>query len=603
VIAFAAGAGYAQNPVVNPPNPQSDVVVSLSEFLPGNTPFSAFAKAFNACRERHAAKLVIPPGRYVFDDPAISSNPLGSHIPVPSQTDLVIEGQGAELVFHYNQPGISFTGCQRVLLRDVAIDWDFPMASPGRVVRMSDGRVAVRVADGYPVSGTTPIDAVSEFDVAKKSWARSRMDFTSRFEVYYPRSIEMVAPQTFYSPDFVSLQEGLEVLVRHYVSGNSDGILGDTGNEDLTFERVTIYGSPGPAFSFSLAGRGIRLSACKILLKPGTDRFSTSNGGANFNGTRGDIIVEDCDFSGEGDDSVNIAGYWLDVRSTSSSGVVELTEHFGTQELMVSAGDRVRFASSGDFSPRGEYDVLSAYFDKTRSVLMVTLDRPPTSVQAGDLAIDLARISSDFLVRRNYFHNNRGRGMMIQTANGRVENNTVENVSQGGIRLTTDAAYFWQGPGCDNVVVTANTFRSCDWGTYARYPDSTVVSVDAYVLTTAIARYPVNKNIIIEKNIITNAPGLAILISSASGVTVDSNEIIDANLLPFPTDFFPPFAGSLTVTYASSVIIRGNKQTATQPAYAAGIFVDRPTTSDVTLTQNAMSIVGARATHVVAPRR
>ncbi len=120
------------------------------------------------------------------------------------------------------------------------------------------------------------------------------------------------------------------------------------------------------------------------------------------------------------------------------------------------------------------------------------------------------------------------------------------------------------------------------------------MSVDAYVLTTAIARYPVNKNVIIEKNIITDAPGLAILISSASGVTVDSNEIIDTNLLPFPTDLFPPFAGSLTVTYASSVIIRGNKQIATQPAHAAGIFVDRPTTSGVTLTQNSMSIVGAR---------
>jgi parallel beta-helix repeat protein len=272
---------------------------------------------------------------------------------------------------------------------------------------------------------------------------------------------------------------------------------------------------------------------------------------------------------------------------------------------MVSAGDRIRFASAGDLSPRGEYAVQSVHFDKSRYVLMVTLDRQPTSVQAGDLAIDLAKISSNFRVRRNYFHNNRGRGIVIQTANGRVENNTVENVSQGGIRLTTDAAYFWQGPGVDNVVVTANSFRSCDWGTYARYPDSTVVSVDAYVLTTAIARYPVNRNVIIEKNIITSAPGLAILISSASGVTVDSNKIIDTNLLPFPTDLFPPFAGSLMVTYASSIIIGGNEQTATRPAYAAGICVDRATTSEVTLAQNAMSIIcgGRRAARVVAPRR
>ncbi|GEM_PF-6712474 len=427
MIALAPVEGRAQNPVVNPPNPQSNVVVDLSEFLPGNTPYRAFANAFAACRQRHAAKLVIPPGQYVFDDPAIPNTGTGAaHIPVPFQTDLVIDGQGAELVFHYNQPGIAFVGCQRVLLRNIAIDWDIPMASPGQVIRMPDGRIAVRVADGYPVSSSTPVDAVSEYDVANRSWAKSRLDFTGRYEVYYPRNVQIVAPQTLYSPDFARLQEGLQVLVRHYTSGTSNAIEGDLGNEDLTFENVTIYEAPGAGFSFSLAGRGIRLSACTIALKPGADRFSTSDGGANFNLTRGDIIVENCDFSGLGDDSVNIAGGWLTVAKNDGTNVVEIKgspPDFLILPQMAAPGDRLRFASSGDLSTKGEYEIRAVNFDQTRSILSVTLDRPAAG---GDLVCNLNESSSNLLVRGNHFHNNRGRGMMIQTANGRIENNTEQ---------------------------------------------------------------------------------------------------------------------------------------------------------------------------------
>jgi len=117
------------------------------------------------------------------------------------------------------------------------------------------------------------------------------------------------------------------------------------------------------------------------------------------------------------------------------------------------------------------------------------------------------------------------------------------------------------------------------------------VSADAYVLNGAIAHAAVNKSIVIENNLIANDPGLAILVSSASGVTIDSNKIVNSNLLPYPKEGFPPFAGSLTVTWASSILIRGNVETATQKTYASGIYVDGQTTSDVTLTPDAMVLI------------
>lgn len=67
--------GDAVKPVVHPPKPRTDTVVALTDFLVDDgrpvSNFEAFRRAIEACRRMRAARLVIPPGRYVFDDERI----------------------------------------------------------------------------------------------------------------------------------------------------------------------------------------------------------------------------------------------------------------------------------------------------------------------------------------------------------------------------------------------------------------------------------------------------------------------------------------------------------------------------------------------------
>src|SRR5262245_29236772 len=87
-------------PVINPPNPQTNIVISLGDFLNGSvTVYEAMNQALIACQQQHAAKLVIPLGVYRFDDPKILQN--GYHVGIGNQSDLIIDGQGSQFIFHF----------------------------------------------------------------------------------------------------------------------------------------------------------------------------------------------------------------------------------------------------------------------------------------------------------------------------------------------------------------------------------------------------------------------------------------------------------------------------------------------------------------------
>ncbi len=196
-------------PVVNPPNPQTNIVVSLTDYLTGNvTVYDAMKQALLACQQQHAAKLVIPTGRYVFDDPKVLQG-FGSHIGIFGQSDLIIDGQGSEFVFHFPLLGVGFAGSQRVIVRNLVIDTDLQLASLG-VVQKVGGNTNIRILDAYPVNANTQVQVISPYDIHNLTWK------ALPGEVYYPTNVTLVSPQTFSSPAFSSLADGEEVIVRHY---------------------------------------------------------------------------------------------------------------------------------------------------------------------------------------------------------------------------------------------------------------------------------------------------------------------------------------------------------------------------------------------------
>jgi len=576
-------------PVVNPPNPSTNIIISLADYLtPGVSTYQAMKRALDACKQQKAAKLIISPGRYVFDDPNVLQPP-NTHVGIFGQSDLIIDGQGAEFVFRYPaRIGFGFSSSERILIRNLIVDYDTLLASPGVVKKESNGKTSIRILDGYPASSSTVFAAVNRYDLKNLQWKRGDR------EIYAPRDVTMTAPQTFVSTDFDRFADGDEVIIRHYVYGSNAFSVG-SNNLDLTFEGITVYSCPGMGFGFFSTERGFRLSNCKIMQRPGEQRFvSATADGSHFSRTLGDIIVEDCDFSGMGDDSINITGAWVTITRVNSTRMLVLGGE-GAQYEIIRAGDELRFCKRKDLAEYATRKVAQVAFNQALGEHTITLDADLSGGEVSDYVGNLSRSSSRFVVRRNFFHNHRARGMMIQSRDGLIEDNRVKDVTMSGINLYADVHYFLEGPGAENLIVRGNTVEGCNYneiGTIAAFSAQIAgINVVTDVLT-GMGAYPLLKNILIERNTVIDVPGLAILIASCQGVTVRDNTVVRSNQEPFEKyrtgeGIDAKAKGSIMVTRASNVTITGNRQIITPDMFDKGIYVDSRNTSNIVVTNNS----------------
>ena len=310
-------------------------------------------------------------------------------------------------------------------------------------------------------------------------------------------------------------------------------------------------------------------------------------------GTRGDIIIEDNDFSGQGDDSLNIHGLFLPVTAV-------LGEHGDDDRLahgLVQVGDVIRFVRRSDLAERWRATVVSLNSINGPDYVATFDAAPPADLAIGDLGGNVTRNNARFLVRNNVFHDHRARGMLIQAPLGLVENNVIRDVTMQGMHLTTDAKFFFESTGLGDVVVRGNTISGVGYGSWEIYGDGRHMAAISLIgdVAAGITSHHVHQNVVIEDNTITDTPALAILVGSANGVTVQGNTIVHSNQIPFGilrsgTDIDATARGSIMVTRATNVTVRENHEVIAAGRPDRGVYVDvRNTQTSWSLTTHSSS--------------
>lgn len=589
-------------PTVHSPKPRTDIVLSIDSFY-GDQParrsdLEAMRAALEACRARKAAKLILPKRIYRFDGPKMAS--ATAHIELENFSDLTIDGQGSEFIFHHIKTGFRIRNCQRVLIKNFAADWDFPLASPGVMELQPDGAVAIRIAEDFPLQpGRKLATSVTHYDTANRRWIRAPQG-----EAYYPVDVRQIGPQLITSPTFQkppafpngcgALVHGMPVCVRHYVYDTEGFINFDgKGNCDLSFEDITVYQCPGHTFVGYGCDRGFRISHCRIERRPGSKNLvSATADGAHFGATVGDIIIEHCDFSHMGDDSVNIHGTWLSVVEQPGARTLRLTSRWFNYSLRLEADDEIKLCRKENLLEFWRARIVSSDLDFTNKIATITVDSDlPENIAIGDCLGNDSRASARFLIRNNFFHDHRARGMLIQARGGLVENNHIRNTMACGLMLTTDSHQWNEGYGCEDLIVRDNLIEGCNYVSWERGPlgrHMACVSLIAEV-PTGIGDAPVHRNVTFERNTIRDTPGLALLVASSEGVVIKDNVIIDANTEPFDHTgeaIDAKAEGTIMVTRASCVTITGNKRVGSRTAHRKGIHIDARNTDCVTIEGN-----------------
>ncbi len=188
----------------------------------------------------------------------------------------------------------------------------------------------------------------------------------------------------------------------------------------------------------------------------------------------------------------------------------------------------------------------------TKEVIVESL---PESVRAGWTAYNKECSSGNYVIRNNYFHENRARGLLLHSSNGLCENNRFYKTMARAIKVVMDIEpTLWQeGTGVDNLIIRNNTFEKCnysDWGA--------VIEIGTNIAGKS-AETAVFTNIEITSNIFTDFPSRLIRVNNVNGLvfsgnTVDTGEYFDKNNVQGNIQMFEYCSN---ITYSDNNFING----------------------------------------------
>jgi hypothetical protein len=469
--------------------------------------------------------------------------------------NLEIDGTGTTLVMTARQAIFRFSECSGLTIRGFTLDYDPLPFTQATITRADDLTLEFDVHDGYPDLTTEYQGAPAHFFSANGTRQPGSYDFNQfQLEILSPRHgrarLKKPLPATLMPGDLLAMDlrksGGTAVEIR-----NCSG--------PVTLEDVTLQSSPSLCF----IGRYCEglVTFRRVAIRPGAapagathPRLLSSNAdGVNFVQCRRGPVLEHCDFSGMGDDSMNVHGFLFPIVRVLSPTRFLAAYKYGPGGFTtpMHAGDVVRFYDSGNFAPstqsalkaitplKSPGDVTAAevtslfpnYNSDIYTVYQVDLTSP-VAVKPGQWFDMPAMNCPGFVVRDSYFHDHRGRGLRIMANDGLVENNRFERITKSAISIGPELGYWREAGWVENVRVAGNTLR--DIGVdYSLAAEGSYVpgAIGIFVRTeNSTPPYPAgNRSILIENNRIENSSAAGIHGYAVSDVTVRNNTLINTN--------------------------------------------------------------------------
>ncbi len=430
--------------------------------------YAVFQKALDYCKENPFTKLVIDNGTYYFRN---------AKSLIVDCSDVLIEGSNATFIFSATGTRFHISDCDCLEIRNLNIDWNWdenPLASIVTVKNASpqDNIIELEFKDKKFCREDTKFSAISmcdpeTFTFGAKGELKEIYLYQNKDNIKAFTKISDNTLKVWHNGCMDNFENGEKYILRHYVY---DGTIFGLANksQNMTFDNVNIYGSSGMAY----VGNG-NISHYQIInsyigVNPEFENerhVSLGADGIHLANTNGFFNIENCDMSRMGDDCINIH---------DNLGYVKKVD--GNTVQLISAGmkmdkdDTIAFKNKKyetiDFTAK----IVSA---KTIEGIVreIVFDRDVSQYVFEEYtAFSKECDSSNYVIRNNYFHENRARALLLQSSNGLCENNRFYKIMGQTIKVIMDIVpSAWQeGTGVDNLVIRNNTFDKCDyvnWGT------------------------------------------------------------------------------------------------------------------------------------------
>lgn len=498
------------------PNEKSCRSVNASDFgvsTAADDNYSAFCKAIEYCKANPNITLKVDGGKYYFrTDKAIMLDGL---------KNVLIDADGAQFIFE-NPNYFHIVNCNCIEIRGLDITWNLDVSRLASLVKIRNASkeshsFELEFTELNEVSADIPIMAFTKYDPETLT-PGTRQDFKENYVYQFPGSIKTVEKtghnvlKVTHDGSLDNYTDGEVYLLRHHVYGGNAFNVYNTSN--ITFSGIKLYAVAGMGWLIENRSEHFQLLGCVIGLDPEHDdnRISTTADGVHIANTNGKFRISGCDFSFMGDDDVNVH----DNIATVTDKLNEKTVEIYTNANNFAAGDTAIFSSKGFDRLGFSAEVTSVEGKK------LTFDKELPDYIVKDCIVSNGSIDSgNYVISGNYFHENRARGLLLQSNNGLCENNRFYKIMANPIKVIMDiSSGLWlEGTGVNGLVIRNNSFVECnvvEWS--AQISIST--NIDGKSADSTLFY-----NITVENNSFDNFYGRLVDASNVSNLNICGNRV------------------------------------------------------------------------------
>lgn len=406
-------------------------------------------------------------------------NPKKVGLPLEGMKHLMVEGNGAQFVFHGRMLPISLLHSENCTLQDFSIDFETPHITQVKVIS-SDPQKGITFEPAswvnYRITKDSIFEAYGENWKLTPQWGVAFEPDTKRLiynagDMGCPvKGVYMVGENQIHAPAWKDkrLTPGTIFAMRGW--GRPTPGIFMSHNVNTSLNRIKVHYAEGMGLLAQLC-ENIILDGFSVCLKGDKDQryFTTQADATHFSGCKGKIISKNGLYEGMMDDAINVHGTYLKViKRVDDKTLVGRYMHDQSWGFEWGrASDEVQFIASKTMEIVGDTNRIVSIrpFDKetidgAREYLIKFSSVVPSSINENEgFGIENLTWSPEVVFSNNVIRNNRARGALFSTPRKTiVENNLFDHTLGTAILLCGDCNGWYETGACRDVVIRHNKF-------------------------------------------------------------------------------------------------------------------------------------------------
>lgn len=274
------------------------------------------------------------------------------------ERDLGINGNGSEFRLHPDLRFLNAFDCDRLIVANLQVDYTRQPTTPGTILAVYPEKRSIEVRLDHPdyrahLQGPTDEDGEQDFfGMIELPGANG----TVKMSHYYVERVESPGTDIIElfneKANFNSLAKLVEIgktRIGIPVSGvahrhGPGGLFVINHNRNVLFQNIEVWSAPWFAFQiFRNEGRAIFRNV-NVRPRPGSGKvLSACRDAFHAKGNRAELLFEDCELTGLGDDAFNVATHASSVTKVESAHQITVRQNFPIQYIPIREGDTLAF--------------------------------------------------------------------------------------------------------------------------------------------------------------------------------------------------------------------------------------------------------------------